>query len=356
MSLHRNIWVLSIVFFILVALTFFLFWQSQQNTIPEPTELPEVPGIPDEAPQIHGEVDTSTWPTYTDPELGISFKYPTFGEQMRTTRGENVSSVYSFQYHVTVRADDSVADPDAWFKDNVDPLDVLIKQGTFTRNVFSNGIVAFAFSSTGAPLPDDYDPVLALYALAPEQGVIIMINPGDDNTFYDLGITYDTLRQYFLSIVESVKFLEGKDVSASDWQQATLEGVTIFYPPLWVAKSAGGSLGLKSPATVAESQGAGIDIPSDMGVTLLDNPEKMSVEQFIKTFKDGWYTYYANTRTETISGHHAVVVDDLSAGIPKSPIVGALIDNGNKILAIGLYNDKYIDDFNTLINSIKIAP
>ena len=164
------------------------------------------------------------WPKAENLPGVVNLEYTTFGQQWTFISNTDVidlgvvgvyaighdegpGSVLNTQYGITITKNSTPVDPDMWFQQNIDPNSTLIGNGTFERRVLDNGMVAFFYVGQGE-IPGDYDPVSALYAISPSGRTVVVIDLGDDNSLSEIGVTYASLIQAFLSIASSVNVIE----------------------------------------------------------------------------------------------------------------------------------------------------
>ncbi len=136
--------------------------------------------------------------------------------------------------------------------------------------------------------------------------------------------------------------------------QVSTDGAVVFFdsPSGWlVAEENQNGKNLYSPSTVTALTNGDVETSPDMSIVLLDNPTGLSLEEFLLTYLDGWYSFYKEKTASNINGREALLLSDLSAETSHRPQLAAFIQDDQKILLVTSDGDTQ-QQFNDLLSSL----
>ncbi|WP_375210904.1 hypothetical protein [Hyphococcus sp.] len=110
---------------------------------------------------------------------------------------------------------------------------------------------------------------------------------------------------------------------------------------------------LSSPDALATAAAGNEAIPPEIFVRVVPNPANQSLGTFAANYAGGWYVAYAVQENTQIDGYTALLFDDQSSTIPKTPPVTVLVSVDNQVLIIAA-GWNAIDVFDEFLESIEI--
>jgi|ERR1051326_8300208 hypothetical protein len=136
--------------------------------------------------------------------------------------------------------------------------------------------------------------------------------------------------------------------------QVSTDGATVFFdsPSGWIITEENqNGKNLYSPSTVTALINGDLETSPDMNILLLDNPTGLSLDDFLLTYLDGWYSFYKEKTASNINGREALILSDLSAENSHRPQFAAFIKDDQKILLVTSDGDAQ-QQFNDLLSSL----
>ncbi|MEK7586400.1 MAG: hypothetical protein AAB453_00850 [Patescibacteria group bacterium] len=139
----------------------------------------------------------------------------------------------------------------------------------------------------------------------------------------------------------------------SDWPIDTVSkngvNVAFRYPLGWGTSKDGVGVFIYDPAS--------LDLefnPPAFRIQILDNLSKQSLDDFFKTYREGWYSRYASTTSVKVDGHPAIYANDLSVLPSLQPSPAAFISVSNFIVYVSsLYRTE--SEFLPILSSLDIS-
>lgn len=107
--------------------------------------------------------------------------------------------------------------------------------------------------------------------------------------------------------------------------------VEFAYPPGWNLSRHGFGTFIYNPIN---SQPGDELTPPDITIQVLENELCLPLRDYIVEYKEGWYSLYHNISEVTILGHQAILVNDLEAFTPKTPIIAAFIGFNCNVVSV----------------------
>lgn len=153
------------------------------------------------------------WAAFQDPNTGVNFNYPDFGQpsQVKVVTIDSGGTRFdvdlpsqsdgtpTVQFGILVFSNQNNLSLQDWFIQNVDPSGVLLTTNTFRRETLSNGIEALILSG---PIPSQYEdgPVATIYARSLTGKNIILLNQSQDNDLEFYGLSAEDQLQYLKAV------------------------------------------------------------------------------------------------------------------------------------------------------------
>ena len=109
---------------------------------------------------------------------------------------------------------------------------------------------------------------------------------------------------------------------------------------------------LYSTTSIKASDFAESDTPPDVAISVVANPDGLTPEEFVKSFRGGKFAKYSSSTTQVISGQVGIVVDDAGSDVPFEPARAAVFPQGNTFVVIAAYR-MTATDFATLLTSLQ---
>lgn len=113
--------------------------------------------------------------------------------------------------------------------------------------------------------------------------------------------------------------------------------LNVGIPPGWTAESSDDNIVLISPATASAYETLGedaVEIPADIGIGALANPDGLSLSSFVAGFAGTYYENYAAIEEGLVSGRPMVRYDDGLDELSQAPVLAAFIDSPPEIVLV----------------------
>jgi hypothetical protein len=309
-------------------------------------------------------VDTSDWPTYTDSETGISFKYPTFGQQARVVKEtEGSEGAFAFfvqffdqdrkewggKYDVFFGLNQEHEPLLSWFAKVVDLGGYIMAQHAYELKTLPNGIQVLVLGK----IPPEHDGnVPDMYATSPNLDYTLAVQTTEEGGVGAF-TSHEELEASYLQLLSSMQF------SATDhnWQQATLEGFGISYPSSWIMHNVTDGLTFSNVTTPSELSDESLQNESFFKVAVEKNRNQSAL-----TVHE-WFTGYVeplvadvliSESDTTVSGYPAIKIVLAEVGGKTTHIYVARSTDIIEI-SYGLFAQKFVDTYSAMVQSIKIS-
>lgn len=131
--------------------------------------------------------------------------------------------------------------------------------------------------------------------------------------------------------------------------------VTLLYPPSWeLERSDSTSATFYSQISKTAIESGALTTPPDVTFDVLDNSSGFSIESFVNSYRNSWFTGYASVSSTTISGRPAVVLSDIDSVVPSEPTFAAFIalPTQQVLLLTGHFDAQ--DEFIKILQSLVI--
>lgn len=109
---------------------------------------------------------------------------------------------------------------------------------------------------------------------------------------------------------------------------------------------------LYDPNQVAAISKGAEGLGPNLVVSILNNPDRLSMVDYANSFDDGWYRIYASREQRQVNGHNAIVVSDATAVVPHYPNTVAFIDMDSLVLFVSA-EVMPTSDFNAFLMSLQ---
>ena len=179
-----------------------MFWLNKLNEFGGNFERAEMVKAFLASTEYQGRFDTQIWNTNSNPQLGFSFRYPTFSKPTSVALAPNEGSTFPSQIVSVKIQDDPSVDPLAafsigiyenpakddlqiWFQQNVDVNNILTNAGTYQLKALPNGVNALVRASD---LPEQYTEQRGgsfteyLYFMSPSRDRVFSVGRGHDTS------------------------------------------------------------------------------------------------------------------------------------------------------------------------------
>ncbi len=153
--------------------------------------------------------------------------------------------------------------------------------------------------------------------------------------------------------------LSAEEIDISNWQPYQNEeyGFEISYPPNWETSGSFEEFSLISP-DLAETQSSSdsTDIPSaDIEIFVLQNPNRLNIKEFTKTYREGWFTNYLYMNLSGAIQRFS----DLGASLEHTPLEAVFISANNHVILFSLHgytmknNETLLEIWNQILATFK---
>lgn len=132
-------------------------------------------------------------------------------------------------------------------------------------------------------------------------------------------------------------------------------GVGVSAPVGWmITQDDASDYGLYDPVASAAVNAGGVDTRPDITITSLNNPSALSLSNFFTSDENGWFSTYQSVTTTTISGHQAIVANDLASPVPRVPRLAAYISQGPTSVLVVTAEASSQGQFNSILQSLQL--
>ena len=122
-----------------------------------------------------------------------------------------------------------------------------------------------------------------------------------------------------------------------------------------VSQDSPSDYGLYGPVASADVAAGGVDTPPDITITLLSNLSALALSNFFNADESGWFSTYQSITTTAISGHQAIVANDLASAVPRAPGLAAYIAQGStSVLVVTAGGASSQTQFNAILQSLQL--
>jgi hypothetical protein len=300
-------------------------------------------------------VDTSDWQTFADSQYDVTAKYPADWYLNQSIAAGDPSDTFdSFPWDERAHgAVVSVGNAEITIYRSLSTLQEMMDSQLSGENTTGSAITVGGVQGLEA-FADTYDSDAKV-----DQKSIDVFIPYDGFVYnislYDYGDPQSV--DIFDTFLNSIQFTQPV-VDASDWKTYDMQGsgVGFSYPLNWTVSVLNSStVGLFSPSSTDALRSGNVETSFDISVSVIGNSQGLSLENFVNSYQDGWFTNYASS---TAIGSREIIKDDSTDIAPATPVIAAFLQTGlgcsPEIVVVTLTNPPNAQqraEFNAIVNS-----